>query len=135
MFSVGESIGILYNVTLNGLVQDKNIDYYHISSTSKITFVQAPYEGDTITIRYSRGKNNVFIDSYGKPVYVANENFIYDGSSLTFTLINGISDIITLDINGLVEEEGSGYDITGVKQVTLLYPPVVGSRVGITYLH
>ena len=135
MFSVGEGIGILYNVTLNGLVQDKNIDYYHISSTSKITFVHAPYEGDTITIRYSRGKNNVFIDSYGKPVYVANENFIYDGSSLTFTLINGISDIITLDINGLVEEEGSGYDITGIKQVTLLYPPVVGSRVGITYLH
>ncbi len=135
MFGVGETIGILYNVTTNGLVQDKNIDYYHVSSTSKITFAQAPSEGDMITIRYSRSKNNTFIDSYGKPVLVDNQNFTYNGSTLTFILQNAISDIITLDINGLVEEEGSGYEITGIKQVTLLYQPVIGSRIGVTYLH
>lgn len=135
LFGVGENIGVLYNVSVNGLVQDRDIDYYHVSGTSKITFGQPPSEGDIITIRYSRAKNNVFIDSYGKPVLVSNQNFIYDGSSLTFTLQNGISDIITLDINGLVEEEGEGYQITGIKQVTLLYTPVVGSRIGVTYLH
>ena len=135
LFGVGENIGVLYNVSINGLVQDRDIDYFHVSGTSKITFDQPPSEGDIITIRYSRAKNNVFIDAYGKPVLVSNQNFTYDGSSLTFTLQNGISDIITLDINGLVEEEGEGYQITGIKQVTLLYTPVVGSRIGVTYLH
>jgi hypothetical protein len=135
LFGVGENIGVLYNVATNGLVQDRNIDYFHVSGTSKITFNEPPAEGDIITVRYSRAKNNVFIDSYGKPVLVSNQNFIYDGSSLTFTLQNGISDIITLDINGLVEEEGVGYEVSGFKQVTLLYTPVVNSRIGITYLH
>ena len=135
LFGVGENIGVLYNVSVNGLVQDRDIDYFHVSGTSKIIFNEPPSEGDIITIRYSRAKNNVFIDAYGKPVLVSNQNFTYNGSSLTFTLQNGISDIITLDINGLVEEEGEGYQITGIKQVTLLYTPVVGSRIGVTYLH
>jgi hypothetical protein len=50
-------------------------------------------------------------------------------------MINSIDAIVTLDINGLVEEEGSGFDITGTNQVTLLGEPVIGSVIGITYLH
>ena len=134
-FSVGESIGILFSVAINGLLQERDIDFYHVSGTSKITFVTPPVEGSIITITYYKGKNSVFIDTYGKPVQVNTEYFVYDGSSLVFTLLNAISSVISLDINGLVEEEGSGFDIYQSDQVRLNYIPVVGSKIGVTYVH
>ena len=134
-FSVGESIGILFSVAINGLLQEKDFDFYHVSGTSKITFVTPPVEGSIITITYYKGKNSVFIDTYGKPVQVNTEYFVYDGSSLVFTLLNAISSVISLDINGLVEEEGSGFDIYQSDQVRLNYIPVVGSKIGVTYVH
>ena len=134
-FSVGESIGILFSVAINGLLQERDIDFYHVSGTSKITFVTPPVEGSIITITYYKGKNSVFIDTYGKPVQVNTEYFVYDGSSLVFTLLNAISSVFSLDINGLVEEEGSGFDIYQSDQVRLNYIPVVGSKIGVTYVH
>jgi hypothetical protein len=38
-------------------------------------------------------------------------------------------------VNGLVEEEGSGFEITGSQQITLLGTPYIGSRIGVTYLY
>jgi hypothetical protein len=134
-FSVGESIGTLFSVTINGLLQEKDVDYFHISYTSKITFVQAPIEGSNIVISYYKGRNNVIVDNYGKFIYVTTENFLYDGSSLTFNTYNIISDVVSIDINGLQEEEGSGFDVSGPKQIVLLGTPVIGSRIGITYLY
>jgi hypothetical protein len=66
---------------------------------------------------------------------VSTEYYTYNGSSLSFTLLNSIDAIVTLDINGLVEEEGEGFDITGTNVVTILGVPVIGSVIGITYLH
>jgi hypothetical protein len=134
-FSVGESIGILFSVAINGLLQERDIDFYHVSGTSKITFVSPPVEGSIITITYYKGKNSVFIDTYGKPVQVNTEYFVYDGSSLIFTVLNAISSVISLDINGLVEEEGAGFDIYQSDQVRLNFTPVVGSKIGVTYVH
>jgi hypothetical protein len=134
-FSVGESIGILFNVMINGLIQERDVDFFHIAGTSKISFVTPPLEGDVITITYYKGRNSVFIDNYGKPIQVSTENFQYDGTSLTFTTINAISDIITLDINGLAEEEGVGFNISGQTQITLGFVPVMNSKIGITYLY
>ena len=134
-FSVGESIGILFNVSVNGLLQERDVEYFHVSTTSKITFVEAPSEGSSITITYYKGRNNVIVDNYGKTMQISTEYYTYNGNTLTFTLINSIDAIVTLDINGLVEEEGSGFDITGTNQVTLLGEPVIGSVIGITYLH
>jgi hypothetical protein len=134
-FSVGESIGILFNVMINGLIQERDVDFFHIAGTSKISFVTPPLEGDVITITYYKGRNSVFIDNYGKPIQVSTENFQYDGTSLTFTTINAISDIITLDINGLAEEEGVGFNISGQSQITLDFVPVMNSKIGITYLY
>lgn len=88
-----------------------------------------------ITITYYKGKNSVFIDTYGKPIQVSTEYFDYDGSSLSFTLLNAIDSVVSLDINGLVEEENMGFDITDKNVVTLNYTPVVGSKIGVTYLH
>lgn len=134
-FSVGESIGILFNVMINGLIQERDVDFFHIAATSKITFPVAPLEGDVITITYFKGRNSVFIDNYGKPIQVNNENFVYDGSTLSFETLNVINSVVTLDINGLAEEEGVGFDISGQSEVTLLFTPVLGSKIGLTYLY
>jgi hypothetical protein len=133
-FSVGESIGILFNVSVNGLMQERNTDYYHIAYTSKITFEDAPLEGSTVTISYYKGRNNVILDNYGKILQVATEYFDYDGSTLIFQLNNAINSIVSVDINGLQEEEGSGYAIDGLKGIRLLGEPFIGSRIGVTYL-
>lgn len=134
-FSVGESIGILFNVTVNGLIQERDVDYFHVVGTSKITFVTPPFENSTIAITYFKGKNSVFIDTYGKPIQVTTEYFTYDGSTVTFTVTNTIDSVVTLDINGLVEDEGIGFEITESNQVTLQGEPYIGSKIGITYLY
>ena len=134
-FSVGESIGILFNVTINGLIQERDVDYFHIPGTSKITFTSAPLEGSSVTITYFKGRNSVFIDSYGKPIQVTTEYFTYDGSTLSFRLLNTIDSVVTLDINGLVEDEGAGFEITESNEVTIQGTPVLNSRIGVTYLY
>jgi hypothetical protein len=134
-FSVGESIGILFNVTINGILQERDINFFHIAGTSKITFPDAPYEDSVVTITYFKGRNSVFIDNYGKPIQVTTEHRIYDGSTLVFTTMNAINSVVTVDINGLADEEGTGYNITGENEITLTAPPVLGSRIGINYLY
>jgi len=134
-FSVGETIGILFNVAINGLLQQRDDDYFHVTGTSKITFISSPSESNIITISYYRGRNNVIVDTFGRPIQVSTEYFTYDGSSLSFEVINFIDSVVTLDINGLVEEEGVGFEITGQREITLQGEPVVGSKIGITYLH
>jgi hypothetical protein len=135
VFSVGETIGILFSVAINGLLQERDVDFYHIAGTSKITFVTPPLENSVITITYYRGRQSFFVDSYGKPIQVSTEYFQYDGSTLEFTLANGISSIVTLDINGLTEEEGVGFDIISLTTVRLNFEPVINSTVGVTYLY
>ena len=133
-FSVGETINILFTVTINGLVQTRDEDYFHVSQTSKITFNEPPIEGSTITITYFKGKNDTFINTFGKPLNVFYQNFIYDGSSLEFTTSSSIDSVISLDINGLIEEESVGYEVSGDYKVKLLGTPIVGSKIGVVYL-
>jgi len=133
-FSVGESITSLLNVGINGLLQEKDVQYFHIGGTSKITFDSPPQEGSIITINYYKSKSGSFyVDNYGKVVNLKYENFIYDGSSLSFTTISPITYVITVDINGLVEELNNGYTITDDYQFTFNYSPSIGSRIGIVY--
>lgn len=135
-FSVGESIGILFNVGVNGLLQVRDLHYFHVVGTSKITFTTPPLEGSVITITYYKGKNSVFLDTYGKPLQVTTEYFIYDGTNITLSLMNAINSIVTLDINGLVEDEGpEGYEVSGKNEVTLQFSPVIGSKIGVTYVY
>jgi hypothetical protein len=134
-FSVGESIGMLFNVTINGLLQERDVDYFHIPGTSKITFVSPPLEGSSVTVTYYKGRNSVFIDSYGKPIQVTTEYFTYNGTTISFTVQNTIDSVVTLDINGLVEDEGVGFEITESNEITLQGTPVLGSVIGITYLY
>lgn len=134
VFSVGESINVLFTVAVNGLVQVRDDDYYHIPGTSKITFASPPDENDVITITYFKGRNDTFIDTFGKPLQVSNETFVYDGSTLEFTTSSPIDSIVSLDINGLVEDEGSGFEVSGNYKVKLLGAPAIGSKIGVVYL-
>jgi hypothetical protein len=134
-FGVGETMGCLFYVAINGLIQERDIQYYHVSLTSKITFIEPPVEGSIITISYCKGRTTTFVDTYGRQINVANEYFVYDGSSLTFTTSNEIIGIVNLDINGLVEEEDIGYSVNGVNNVTLNLTPYIGSKIGVTYLY
>jgi hypothetical protein len=134
-FSVGETIGILFNVAVNGLVQQRDIDYFHVAGTSKITFVTPPLEGSVITITYYKGRNSVIIDTYGKPIQVNTEYYTYTGGTPSFTVLNVIDSVVSLDINGLIEEEGLGFEITGQREVTIQGTPVLGSVIGVTYLY
>lgn len=134
-FSVGESITILFNVMINGLIQKKDEDYYHIARTSNINFRIPPFENETVTISYYKGRNNIFIDNYGKPINLTQESYVYDGSTLVFNTTNIITSVISLDSNGLVEEEGVAYDISNDRKITLKYTPVIGTRITISYLY
>ena len=134
-FSVGESVGILFNVSVNGLMQERDTDYYHIAYTSKVSFDTPPLDGSTVTISYYKGRNNILLDNYGKILQVATEYFEYDGSTLIFQVNNAINSVVSVDINGLQEEEGSGYDIDGLRGIKLLGTPFIGSRIGVTYLY
>lgn len=135
VFSVGETIGILFNVTINGLIQERDVDYYHVALTSKITFVEAPREGSIITITYYKGRSSVFTDSEGNVRQVTTEYFEYDGSTLSFTTLNNIDSVISVDINGLLQEETDDFEVSGGTEFTLKGTPRVGSRIGITYLY
>jgi len=134
IFSVGETIGILFNTTINGLLQERGVEFNHVSLTSKISFVEPPREGSNVTITYYKGRSSVFIDSHGNVRQVSTEYFDYSGGGLSFTTVNNIDSVISLDLNGLLLEEGSDFDITGGTEVTLNGTPRIGSRIGITYL-
>jgi hypothetical protein len=134
-FSVGESIGTLFNVSINGLVQERDVDYFHVAYTSKITFSEPPPEGSIIAITYYKGRNSIIVDTYGTILQVSTEYFTYNGSTVEFTLNNAINSIVTVDINGLLQEEGSGFNITSSQKITLGGTPDIGSRIGVTYIY
>jgi len=133
-FSVGETISVLFYVTINGLIEKRDIDYYHIANTSNITFEEAPLDGSVITIAYYKNKNATFIDNYGKPMFIANEYFTYNGNNV-IAVSNLIKDVIAFDINGLLEVEGETYEISGSNTITLNYNPIIGSKIGVVYLY
>ena len=133
-FSVGESIGTLFSVSINGIAQIRDVHFYHVAYTSKISFETAPLEGDVVTIQYYKGRNSVMLDNIGKLIQFRKEEFQYT-NSVVFTVDQSINSVITVEINGLAEEEGVGYEITGDKEITLLGAPAYNSNISISYLY
>ena len=141
VFSVGESIGQLLYVDINGLQQELGIDFFYLGGTSKITFATPPYMGSNVTIAYYKNmtSHDQIIDIYGNIVQVAIENYNYSGSNV-ITTANYINSIIIVTINGLNIEEGVDYTVTGINQITinglsLLPYPQVGTVIGVTYFY
>ena len=134
-FSVGETIGFLFYVSVNGLVQELGVNFFHIIGTSKISFSSPPDEGSVILISYYAGRNNAFLDGYGVPLFLKTEYFTYNGSTLDFNVNYQINSIIHVEVNGLIDEDGNGYAIIGDQTVRMLAIPIVGMVIGVTYMH
>ena len=81
-----------------------------------------------------KSENLMGLFNFGKLLKVKTEIFTYS-SGLNFFLDYDIKSIVTLDVNGLVQTEGSSFEITGEKDITLLGTPSVGSKIGITYVY
>jgi hypothetical protein len=136
VFSVGESICQLFFVTVNGDIQELGVNYFHIGSTSKITFPTPPVVGSIIMILYSPCGHDKFYNVFGTPIFFETENFIYNGSTLTFNLTHKVDSIIYLVINGLVEILNSAYSVSiDGMSVTLLNTPVNPSSISICYAY
>jgi len=137
IFTVGESITVLFNVAINGIVQEKDIHYRHIGGTSNIIFdlVGTPSLGDVITISYYKGKNNKMYDQFGNELTFGRESYFFNGTDLSFTLLHKISSFISITTNGLIEYNDEGYQLTDTNQITLTSAPVNGSKMDFVYLY
>lgn len=133
-FSVGGNIGTLFSVSVNGLSQIRDESFSFRDYTSTINFNDAPLPSSVITVQYYKGINSVILDNVGKLIQFAKEEFHYTGSTV-FNLSQSINSLMTVETNGLAEEEGVGFDITGHMQITYNYPPVIGSNISISYLY
>ena len=134
-FSVGESIDILFYVSVNGLVQQRDVNYFHMVGTSKISFSTPPDVNSIILVSYYSSKNNALFDAEGKPIIIDSDYFLYDGSTLEYYLSYDVSSIIFLEINGLIDDAGNGYELFGTNGVRILYPPVINTTIGVCYMH
>jgi hypothetical protein len=133
-FSVGTSIGTLFSVSMNGIGQIRDLSFTHINFTSTITFFEPPLKNSIITVQFYKGINSVILDNKGKLLQFEKEEFIYT-TSRVFNLSNSINSLITVETNGLAEEDSIGFDITGDKEITYMNNPIVGSKISISYLY
>jgi len=137
-FSVGENIGTLFSVSINGISQIRDLNFSHTNYTSKITFLQSLYPNSVVTINYYKGINSVMLDNTGKLIQFIREEFTYTGSTV-FNLSQSINSLMTVETNGLAEEEhledgdDGGFVISTDKQIEYLYTPVLGSTISISY--
>jgi hypothetical protein len=137
VFTVGENITVLFNVAINGIVQEKNVHYRHLGGTSNIIFDLAgqPSYKDVITISYYKGKNNKMYDQFGNELQVGRESFTYNTQNLTFTLSQNANTIISVTTNGLVEYGDDNYILSNKNTIELTGTPVYGSKIDIVYLY
>ena len=136
-FTVGESINVLFNVAINGLVQIKDVHYRHLGGTSNIIFdlVGTPSLGDVVTVSYYKGKGDIIYDQFGNQLQVGRESFTFNGNDLFFTLSQKVNSIISITTNGLIEYSDEGYTLTNVDEVTLTSAPVNGAKIDFVYLY
>lgn len=140
---MGEPITKLFNVYLNGELLVKDLNYLHITGTSRLTFLGGPENGDIITIHYYRGKKddivdnvNTFLNNYGKIVYLTTESITFSSTSTVYLQLSyDLDTLVSLNVNGLLQEENDNFIVQNTKQIKLLGTPSIGSVINITYLH
>lgn len=85
-------------------------------------------------MRNFKRRNSNYKKTTNKPTSVNYQKFIYDGTSLELTTTSQIDSVISLDINGLVEKENIGYEVSDKYKIKLLGEPVIGAKIGVVYL-
>lgn len=141
-FSVGESIGTLFDVKQDNQILTLNDDYYHVAYTPNINFDTPPAEGSIIVVQYYKGRSSRMLGSTGKLLQHIREEFQYTGNESVdgdgnpiYSLTQVVSNIITVEINGLAEQENIGYEIVDDYSIKLLGKPLINSNVSISYLY
>jgi len=135
IFNVGEVMDVLILVTVNNIVQELGTDYYHVATTSRITFASGLSQNDVVLITYFKSKDQKFTDESGKELNVFTESFSCSGQSQVYQTIKPIKNLICLDIDKQVKDEVFDYNITDIKEFILTAIPASGSTVSVLYLY
>lgn len=122
-FTVDKTVTSLVMVDINGLVQEKGEDFFHTEYEKSIEFVTAPQPGDVVQITYFYGGS--------KPV-LRYETFDADGSLDTVTVSESLSQVVYVEINGLVQLKGENYTTTG-SVINFAGTPTAGSEIAVLY--
>ena len=145
VYNVGESMGTLFGVYINGQLQTKDVNYLHIAYSSKIEFIDPfiPEEGDEVTIMYYKSKSSSLIGSSGRVFNYKREEFEYNGTEPVdgdgnpiFYVTESINSVVSVEINGLAEQEGIGFKVNDDNTGFILSgTPLINSNVSIGYLY
>jgi hypothetical protein len=122
-FTVSKTLTSLVMVDINGLVQEKGDDFTHVDYSSTVTFAQAPAVGETVQITYFYGGS--------KPV-IRYETFDADGTLDSVTLSEQVSQVIFVEINGLVQMKDENYSVVG-QDINFAGVPNAGSEIAVLY--
>jgi len=147
VFDVGESIGTLFGVYINDVLQTKNVNYLHIAYTSKIEFVSPyiPTAGSKLTIVYYKSKNSRIVGTTGIIFSFVREEFQFTGSGSffdpptnnrpMFNTNETINSVVTVEINGLAEQQGIGFIVSDDDSYIILSErPSINSNISVGYL-
>jgi hypothetical protein len=145
VFNVGESIGTLFGVYINGQLQTKDVNYLHNAYTSKIEFIDPyiPQDGDNVTIVYYKSKSSQLIGSTGRVFNYIREEFQYTGTepldnsgNPIFYVTQPINSVVSVEINGLAEQENIGFIVlTDNTGIILTGAAAINSNISIGYLY
>ena len=132
---------------LNDVLKTKNINYLHIAYTSKIEFVSPyiPTAGSKLTIVYYKSKNSRIVGTSGTIFSFVREEFQFTGSGSffdpptnnrpMFNTNETINSVVTVEINGLAEQQGIGFIVSDDNSYIILSDrPSINSNISVGYL-
>lgn len=122
-FTVSKTVTSLVMVDINGLVQEKGEDFTHEDYQKTISFANAPLAGDVVQVTYFYGGS--------KPV-LKYDTFVADGTSDNVTVSESLSQVVYVEINGLVQLKGENYSTEG-QVITFAGVPSAGSEIAVLY--
>jgi hypothetical protein len=122
-FTVSKTVTSLVMVDINGLVQEKGEDFTHVEYEKTISLATAPQAGDTVQVTYFYGGS--------KPV-LRYERFEGDGVIDSITVSESMSQVVYVEINGLVQLKGENYTTLG-QTINFAGVPSNGSEIAVLY--
>jgi hypothetical protein len=118
LFNVGQKIGLLMGVSVDGIPQVRGTDFFHNETTSNIIFTTAPGVGKSVNVFYISGHT---LRVFGNNVEITlhNENFI-SNSTQSYTLEEYAGQILLVTVNG---NPVTNYTFFGGNRLSLFSAP------------
>lgn len=135
-YLVDGNIGVLFEVSVNGVIKNKDTDFHHIAGTPRITFVTPPTEGQLIKVIYYRGKNSTIVDCDKNVLNFTEESFIFGEECFYYiTLANIFKTIISVSVNGVILDNKVDYDLIPPKDLVLNFEPSESDVIKVKYIY